>query len=147
MAAAARPIPDPRTVWEPSKMMETKIQALVERGQLRRKAEVEWKAPTGEAFSTEDVKEQVIFGSFFERDFNIPAEDFFRGLHFYYKLELVHLVPNSITVVSTFIHFCEAYLGILPHFLLCRHLFCVKSTGKRADPVGARMFYLRSGLK
>jgi hypothetical protein len=47
----------------------------------------------------------------------------------------------------TSIHFCEAYLGILPHFLLWRHLSCVKSTGKRSGPVGAVMFCLRSGLK
>jgi hypothetical protein len=66
---------------------------------------------------------------------------------YYYKLELVHLVPNSITIVSTFIHFCEAYLGISPHFLLWRYLFCVKSTGKRSGPVGDVMFCLRSGLK
>jgi hypothetical protein len=73
--------------------------------------------------------------------------DFFRGLLYYYKLELVRLVPNSITIVSTFIHFCEAYLGISPHFLLWRYLFCVKSTGKRSRPMGAVMFCLRSGLK
>jgi hypothetical protein len=77
MAVAARPIPDPRTVWEPSTMTETKIQALVDRGLLRPKVEVEWKAPTGEEFPTEDVKEQVVFASFFERGFNIPAGDFF----------------------------------------------------------------------
>jgi hypothetical protein len=62
-------------------------------------------ARTGEEFPTEDAKEQVVVASFFEHGFNIPAEDFFRGLLFYYKLELVHLVPNSITIVSTFIHF------------------------------------------
>jgi hypothetical protein len=73
--------------------------------------------------------------------------DFFRDLLYYYQLELVHLVPNSITVVSTFIHLCEAYLGISPHFLLWRYFFCVKSTGKRLGPVGAVMFTLRSGLK
>jgi hypothetical protein len=66
---------------------------------------------------------------------------------YYYRLELVRLVPNSITVVSTFIHFCEAYLGIPPHFLLWRYFLCVKSTGKRSGPVGAVMFVLRSGLK
>jgi hypothetical protein len=75
-------------------MMEAKIQALVDRGLLRPKEEVEWEALTGEAFPTEDEKELVVFGSFFERGFNIPAGDFFRGLLFYYKLELVHLVPN-----------------------------------------------------
>jgi hypothetical protein len=107
---------------------------------------VEWKAAVGEEFTTKDVEEQVVFVLNFERGFNLPVGDFFRGLLYYYKLELVHLVPNSITIVLTFIHFCEAYLGISPHFLLWRHLFCVKSIGKRSGLVGAVMFYLRSGL-
>jgi hypothetical protein len=116
-------------------------------GLLRPKTEVEWRAAAGEDFPSEDVKEQVVFTSFFERGFNLPAGDFFRGLLYYYRLELVHLVPNSITVVSTFIHFCEAYLGIPPHFTLWRYFFCIKSTSKRSGPVGAVMFNLRSGLK
>jgi hypothetical protein len=119
---------------------------LVDRGLLRPKVEVEWRATAGEEFPSEDVKEHVIFASFFERGFNLPAGDFFRGLLYYYQLELVHLVLNSITVVSTFIHFCEAYLRISPYFLLWRY-FCVKSTGKRSGPVGVVMFILRSGLK
>jgi hypothetical protein len=146
MAAEAASIPDSRTVWVRSTMTEAKIQALVDRGLLRPKAEVEWKAAAGEEFPTEGVKEQFVFTSFFERDFNLPVGNFFRDLLYYYKLELVHLVPNSITMVSTFIHFCEAYLGT-PHFLLWMYLFCVKSTGKRSGPVGAVMFCLRSGLK
>jgi hypothetical protein len=141
MAAEAASIPDPQTVWVWSTMTEAKIHAFVDYGLLRPKAEVEWKAATGEEFPTEYVKEQVVFTSFFERDFNLPVGDFFRGLLYYYKLELVHLVPNSITIVSTFIHFCEAYLGISPHFLLWRYLFCVKSTGKRSGKVGAIMFF------
>jgi hypothetical protein len=68
----------------------------------------------------------------------MPAGDFFRGLLYYYKLELVHLVPNSMIVVSSFIYFCEAYLGIPPHFFLWRYFFNIKFTGK---------CYLRSGLK
>jgi hypothetical protein len=52
-------------------MMEAKIQALADRGLLRPKAEVEWKAAAGEEFPTEDVKEQVVFASLFERDFNL----------------------------------------------------------------------------
>jgi hypothetical protein len=147
MAAEAACIPDPQAAWVRSTMIEAKIQALVDRGLLRPKTEVEWRAATGEDFPSEDVKEQVVFGSFFERGFNLPAGDFFRGLLYYYRLELVHLVPNSITVVLTFIHFCEEYLGIPPHFALWRHFFYVKRTGKRLGPVGAVMFNLRSGLK
>jgi hypothetical protein len=147
MAAKAASIPDPQAVWARSTMTEAKIQALVACGLLRPKEEVEWRAAAGEQFLSEDVKEQVIFASFFERGFNLLMGDFFRDLLYYNQLELVHLVPNSITVVATFIHFCEAYLGISPHFLLWRYLFCVKSYGKRSGPVGDVMFCLRSGLK
>jgi hypothetical protein len=146
MAAEGASLRDPQTAWVWSTMTEAKIQALVDRGLLRPKAEVEWRAAAGEQFPSKDVKEQVVFASF-ECGFNLPVGDFFRGLLYYYSLELVHLVPNSITVVSTFIHFCEAYMGISPHFLLWRYFFCVKSTGKRSGLVGAVMFNLRSGLK
>jgi hypothetical protein len=136
MAAETACILNPQAAWVWSTMTEDEIQALVDRGMLRPKTEVEWRAAVGEDFLSEDVKEQVVFGSFFERGFNLSAGDFFCGLLYYYRLELVHLVPNSITAVSTFIHFCEVYLGIPPHFALWRHFFCVKSTGKRSGPVG-----------
>jgi hypothetical protein len=119
----------------------------VDQGLLRPKTEVEWTAAAGEDFPSEDVKEQVVFASFFERGSNLPAGDIFLGLLYYYGLELLHLVPNSITVVSTFIHFCEAYLWIPPHFTLWRYFFCVKSTSKRSGLVGAVMFNLRPSLK
>jgi hypothetical protein len=32
-----------------------------------------WRAAAGEQFPSEDVKEQVVFTSFFERGFNLPA--------------------------------------------------------------------------
>jgi hypothetical protein len=146
MATEAVCIPDPRAAWVRSTMTEDNIRVLVDRGLLRPKAEVEWRAAVGEEFPSDDAKEQVIFVSFFERDFNLPVGDFFRGLLFYYRLELVHIVPNCVTVVSTFIHFCEAYLGIPPHSVV-EVFFSVKSTGKRSGPAGAVMFNLRSGLK
>jgi hypothetical protein len=147
MVAEAASIPDPQTAWVLSTMTKAKIQALVDRGLLRPKAEVEWKAAAREQFPTRDVMEQVVFRSFFEHGFNLPVGDVFLGLLYCYKLELVHLVANSITIVLTFIHFCEVYLGISSHFLLWRYLFCVNSTGKRSGPVGAVMFCLRSGPK
>jgi hypothetical protein len=128
-------------------MTEVKVQALVDCGLLRPKAVVELKAPAGEASSTKDDKEHVVFTSFFERGFNILACDFFRGLLFYYKMEMVHLIPNSITKVSSFIYFYQAYLGIPPHFLLWRHLFNIKSINNRLGVVGSIMFCLRPGLK
>jgi hypothetical protein len=46
----------------------------VDRGLLRPKAEVEWKAAVGKEFPTEDVKEQVVFASFFERIGEVHGE-------------------------------------------------------------------------
>lgn len=68
----------------------------------------------GEEFLSEDKMKTVIFTAFFKRGFRIPTGDFFRGLLNYYKIELVHLNPNSILDIVVFIHLCEAYLGILP---------------------------------
>jgi hypothetical protein len=84
MAVEAACIPDPQAAWVPSTMTKAKIQALVDRGLLQPKAEVEWRAAAGEQFPSEDVKEQVVFASFFERSFNLPAGDFFGGLLYYY---------------------------------------------------------------
>jgi hypothetical protein len=114
MAAETTSIPDPHTAWVRWMTTKAKIQAFVDRGLLRPKAEVEWKAAAGEGFQTKDVKEEVLFMSFLERGFNLPVGDFFRGLLYYYKLEPVHLVTNSITVVLIFIHFCDSYLGYCP---------------------------------
>jgi hypothetical protein len=43
---------------------------------------------------------------------------FFRGLLNYYGLEAIHLKPNSIMQIMIFIHLCEGFFGIPPHFNL-----------------------------
>jgi hypothetical protein len=87
MAAEVASIPDPQTTWVRSKMTKARTQALVDCGLLRPKAEVEWRAAAGDQFPSKDIKEQVIFASFFERGFNLLVGDFFRGLLYYYNLE------------------------------------------------------------
>jgi hypothetical protein len=76
----------------------------------------------------------------------VPAGDFLRRLLHFYRIELVHLAPNSITIISTFVHLCEAYLGIMPHFHLWRHFFQLKKTGKGVV-VGSVGFMLRQNMK
>jgi hypothetical protein len=95
MAAEGPSIPDPQAVWVRSTMTEAKIQTLVDRGLLWPKAEVEWRGAAEEQFPSEDVKEQVVFASFFERGFNLPAGDFFHGLLYYYQMEMVPTFPTS----------------------------------------------------
>jgi hypothetical protein len=58
----------------------------------------------------------------------------------------VHLAPNSITIIATFIHLCEAFLGITPHLHLWRHFFELKKTVKGVV-VGSVSFMLRRNMK
>jgi hypothetical protein len=80
-----------------------------------------------------------------DRGLALPSCSFFRGLLYYYGLELHHLNPNSICHISIFIHFCEAFLRIEPHWDLFRFLFHVKPkpTSKKLSVVGGAGIQLR----
>jgi hypothetical protein len=110
-------------------------------GLLRPKAEVPW-GLRKKRCSYRGDGESVVFLAHIERGFGVPTDDFFRGLLYFYRIELVPLVPNTITIISSFIHLCEAYLGIPPHFRLWRHFLELKKTGK-SDVVGSVGFMLR----
>jgi hypothetical protein len=84
----------------------------------------------GEAFPTESTGETVVFIAHIEHGFGVPVGDILRGLLQFYRAELVHLAPNSITIIATFIHLCKAFLSITPHFHLWRHFFELKKTDK-----------------
>jgi hypothetical protein len=111
-------IPEWHIVWDLSTVTEEYIQALATRGLLRPKTEVGWRTTVGEEFPTEGTDEIVVFLAHIKRGFGVPVGDFLHGLLFFYRIKLVHLVRNSITIISTFIHLCEAYLDIVPHFHL-----------------------------
>jgi hypothetical protein len=100
----------------------------------------------GEAFPTEGTSETVVLLAHIERGFGKLAGDFLRGLLHFYRIELVHLAPNSIMIISTFVHLCEAFLSISPHFHLWHHFFELKKTGK-GTVVGSFSLMLRRNMK
>jgi hypothetical protein len=101
-------IPVPQTVWESSVVTEEQIYALATRGLLRPKSKVGWRPVSSEEFPTEGTNQAVVFVTHIEHGFGFPIGDFFRGLLHFYKIEVMHLVPNAITIISSFIHLCEA---------------------------------------
>jgi hypothetical protein len=118
----------------------------VDRGLLRPKTQLGWRPAAGEAFPTEGTGKTVVFLAHIERGFGIPAGDFLCGLLHFYRIELVHLAPNLITIIATFIHLYEAYLSITPHFHLWRHFFELKKMGKGVV-IGSVSFMLRQNMK
>jgi hypothetical protein len=45
----------------------------------------------------------------------VPPSYFMRALLHYYKVELHHLAPNSISQAAIFTTVCKGYLGMEPH--------------------------------
>jgi hypothetical protein len=75
-----------------------------------------------------------MFARFVERGLALLASDFFKGLLDYYCIEYLNLNPNGIFHVSVFVHFCEAFFGIKPHWVLFRKFFRVKPQLSANDP-------------
>jgi hypothetical protein len=98
-----------------SVVSESNLLHLVD-GVLPPKELCSWRICCGVTVPTEDTHESIVYVSFLIRGLALPISPFFHGLLDFYNLNLTHLNPNSILQISMFVHLCDAYLGILPHF-------------------------------
>jgi hypothetical protein len=102
-----------------SKAKTEDLLALVNNSFLREMEVDMWRATAGDPYPIEKNPDEIpMFAWFVERGLALPASDFFKGLLDYYGIEYLNLNPNGIFHVSVFIHFCEAFLGIKPHWVL-----------------------------
>ena len=109
--------------WIASKCYESDLETLVSAGLLLEKSIVQWRPALGEDRPYENTGEIVAFAPYLERGLRFPCSFFFSGLLRYDRIQLHHLTPNSFVHISIFVHLCEAFLGIEPHFELFRFLF------------------------
>jgi hypothetical protein len=68
---------------------------------------------------------RVMFLAFLLRGLSFPAHEFLCGLLFFYGMQLHQLTPNSILHIACFVTLCESFLGIEPHWILWKFLFCL----------------------
>lgn len=135
--------------WATSDVNESTLQEMVKDGVLSAKEIISWRPAFGKEFPTPNTGEIIVFTHFFYCGFGLPTSDFFRGILEYYGLQIYHLNPNSILHIAIFIHVCEAFLGIHPHFNLFRRLFSLKAHPTRDNPCVVRGagFQLRGTLR
>jgi hypothetical protein len=108
---------------------------LVNSGFQREKEMDMWRAAAGDPYPMEKILDEVpMFARFVERGLALPANDFFKGLLKYYSIKYLNLNPNGSFHVSMFVHFCEAFMGIKPHWILFRKFFCLKPQLSANDP-------------
>jgi hypothetical protein len=126
---------DPNREWKKSKAKTEDLLALLNSGFLREKEVDMWRAAAGDLYPMEKNKDEIpMFTWFAERGLSLPASDFFKGLLGYYGIEYLNLNPNGIIHTSIFVHFCEAFLGINPHWVLFRKFFRVKPQPSANNP-------------
>jgi hypothetical protein len=138
-AGAAQPMspprPDPSREWKKSKTKTEDLLALLHSGFIREKEMDMWRAAAGDPYPMEKSEDEILmFTRFAERGVTLPASDFFKGLLGYYGVEYLNLNPNGIFHTTVFVHFCEAFLGIKPHWILFRKFFRVKPQLSASNP-------------
>jgi hypothetical protein len=113
------PRPNLNKEWKKSKAKTEDLLALVNSGFLREKEMDMWRATAGDPYPIEKNPDEIpMFARFVEPGLDLPASDFFKGLLKYYGIEYLNLNPKGIFHVSVIVHFCEAFLGIKPHWVL-----------------------------
>ena len=112
--------------WVPSKCSDSDLETLISDGLLPETSVIQWRPALGEDRPYENTGEIVAFAPYFEWGLGLPCSAFFSGLLSYYKIQFHHLTPNFFVHISIFVHLCEAFLGIEPHFELFRYLFHLK---------------------
>ncbi|RLM42088.1 hypothetical protein C2845_PMPSC048697 [Panicum miliaceum] len=129
--------------WERRKCTRADLLNLVAQVLLQLEEIVQWKPSFRQFIPKEDVDQIVIFEHFVETRLALPASDFFRDLLYHWGIQIHHLNPNSIVHLSIFIHFCQAFLGIEPHFDLFRYFFHL-----RQQPSEERQYLVgRAGIQ
>jgi hypothetical protein len=98
--------------------MERKLEDLVRDGLLRLRAsrsQPKWRVSSSSHRELAPPEGYVVsFIAFHERGLGVPPSQFMRALLHYYKVELHHLAPNSVSQAAIFAAVYEGYLGMEP---------------------------------
>jgi hypothetical protein len=129
------PRPDPNREWKKSKAKTEELLAFLNSGFICEKEVDMWRAATEDPYPMEKSEDDIpMFARFAKRGLALPASDFFKGLMGYYGIEYLNLNPNGIFHTAVFVHFCEAFLGIKPNWILFRKFFRVKPQPSANNP-------------
>jgi hypothetical protein len=126
---------DPNHEWKKSKTKTEDLLALINSGFIREKEVDLWRAAAGDPYPMEKGEDEIpMFTCFAECRLALTASNFFKGLLGYYGVGYLNLNPNGIFHTAVFVHFCEAFLGIKPHWILFRKFFRVKPQPSASNP-------------
>ena len=68
-----------------------------------------------------------------------PFSEFFFSVLRHYKLQALHLHPNSVLLLAIFAYYCEAHVGVQPSVALLRHYFYLRTSRGTASACASFM--------
>jgi hypothetical protein len=102
------------------------LKELVDVGLLQEKELTDWKVPGKHQVPYLQPSEIVVFVAFVHAGLCRPASHFLHRFLWFFAISLNHLTPNGVLHLSMFVHFYEAFLGILPSITVFCYFFCLK---------------------
>jgi hypothetical protein len=117
--------------WIPSAFDDADLKKAKREGFMSESLEIVF--PSTEAIPSLPAGFWVMFLAFLLRGFSLPTHEFLHGLLFVYGVQLHQLTPNSLLHIACFITLCEAFLGIDPHWVLCKYLFRLRTSGSKGE--------------
>ena len=73
-----------------------------------------------------------------------PFSKFFYALLRHYRLQALHLHPNSVLLLSIFAYYCEAHVGVMPSVALLRHFFSLRMSGEHTSSCAGFIAYFKT---
>jgi hypothetical protein len=128
------PRPNPAKEWKKAKLKTVDLLALVNSGFLREKESDLSCTATGDPCPMGKNSDEILmFARFVVRGLALPVSEFFKGMLRYYNIEYLNVNPNKIFHIFVFVHFCEAFVGIKPHWILFHKFFRLKAQPSTND--------------
>ena len=84
----------------------------------------------------------MVFIAHFKCGFGVFPSKFLEQICRHYGIELVHLLPNAVAMLSIFAFLCEAWLGVKPYLDLWHHFYSATYYAKNLA-IGSVGFSLR----
>src|SRR3954464_8467512 len=132
--------------WLPSVVTAANVRRYQDEGLIRRNG---CRLPgPGEVEPLPWDVERVLLLSHVDRGFSLPPHPFLLDFLAFTGSQLHHLVPNTITLLSSFFALCEGFIGIDPHWNLFRAIYSIKpqKIKRSGEGGGAEMNHLCGGL-
>lgn len=100
-----------------------KMMALVAAGKILKRVLVKCTDVEGQHWPSDEPGKIPVFQAYCKCGLRLPAYPSLTIVLEHFRVELVYLVPNSITMLNIFMYLCEAYLGIHPNLDLFKYYY------------------------